>query len=265
MKAFEENPLVAQHAINKAIAGLEKFQTRGAAMLAKKAPSLPAETYPLKIKRVKPRWGYEQAPVPEAFLLIVAAWDGLKRKFEVHPHIGTTQEGFNESFLVVDKTPVTPLMEFLEEITLVRWGGQKLKMVNPTYGFAQIYPVSAEVAEKAHLFDVRIAGLDLELTPKENLLAAESESWFIELRDFGGSVFHIAKGYVEVLRNSGWEISPLKFKPIKQYEVYLDIDAVLIDLHKTQTELTQEMAQRAQKKRTAAVRPNAGGQTNYRG
>ena len=175
------------------------------------------------------------------YLLLVTARSTGPDKLRLHRQIGPGQNIRKNILTLVKNNQILKLAEPKDKITLARWCYEKEISVKRAAGFAQIYPVSSEQAEKAHLFDYQYTAAGLRMTPKENLLAAERESWGAELEEFGRTTFEENRANVEKLRHAGWALSPVPFSPLEGHKEILDVNQAIINLHKTREELMRAL------------------------
>ena len=222
-----------QTALTHVIASLEKFRVRGYAMLIKQAPTLPAAVYPVTLQSINPT----QPPAALNTCLVLAAAMSGRDKLRLHRQSGTGQKVSESILTIVKNNQSMKRIGAADKITLARWCYGKDLNIKRAAGFAQIYPVSSELAEKAHLFNWQYTDQGLQMTPKENLPPAEYTSWWAELAEFSQTVFEETRANIDKLRCAGWALSPVPFSLLDGQKEFLDVNKALIDLQKTRAEL----------------------------
>ena len=246
------NPVFVKNIIQRTIEMLEEFVARSDKILKAEPPLLPAGKYPLRIKSIN-SW-FPGAKIPEAYLLSVAEGPFAHK---IHRRINPTKKKLDYDLYNFARDPGSSVLNALGKLSLVNFCFDKVFKKHYRHGFARAYPVSMELAKKLHLFDCRCAGEELIMTPKENLLAAESAGWVQDNMEFTGGAYHVARGHIKMMKEFGWNIDLLGVPTAGEDRVALAVCTALIDLRKIRTQLDKDILRvtRARKSRQQSRGP----------
>ena len=247
-------PLYVQNVIRRTIEGLESLTARADNLLQKIPPSLPAGDYPLRITSVNP---WAPPSVPEAYLRVREQSSVLDK---ITRELNPTQEKFDYDLRNLVKDQESHLLFAIENFGLKKFVSPATLKKHFSQRHVRIYPVPVELAQKIHLFDCRETRDELIITPKENLLTAESANWYADNMEFTGSVYGVAQQHINMMKHEGgWKIDELGFPTSGADGVILDAYVALQDLRKIRDQLDREVqkekgAKKARAKVSAATR-----------